>query len=276
VRADLAGRRSGLVDDAAGVSVTAWLIPGPVHAVAALAVLTIAAFRSGRRSRLRRWRWPCALLLALAWIGATPGFAELGLRALEGAPPADHRAATTPPAARDGGALIMVLASGEMHAPTGEAEVRLDIHGVERVRAAVALWRQTGGRLLMTGGPGLGPDDSLAGGMARLAIDLGVPAEAVDRSPGSLTTQQDIACEHELIAAHRGPRWLVTSASHMPRALATARRAGLDLEPWPTDYRQIRRMTWRSWWPDPQAHERAVPVLHEWIGWAVYRLRGWA
>jgi uncharacterized SAM-binding protein YcdF (DUF218 family) len=214
------------------------------------------------------------VLFALAWVAATPGFAELGLRALEGPLPgsSSHDSATP---ARDETTLIVVLASGEMLAPTGQPEARLDIHGVERLRAAVALWRRTGGRLLMTGGPGLGADDSLASRLAELAVDLGVPSQAIDRSPGSRTTREDLLMLRDRIAGRAGPRWLVTSASHMPRALAVAQRAGLGLEPWRADYRQIRQMTWRSWWPDPQAHQRAVPVLHEWIGLWVYRWRGW-
>ena len=35
-----------------------------------------------------------------------------------------------------------------------------------------------------------------------------------------------------------GKRWvLITSAFHMPRAMGAFRKAGLDLEAWPVDYR---------------------------------------
>ncbi len=282
------------------MSLVAWLVPGPVHALVALGALACVAWRrrpslgyaherllvddAGRLTDTEHrersaWRWPLLGLFVVAWMAATPGFAEWGLRALEG--PLPETGPGLPEGvptglARDESTLIVVLASGEMHAPDGRPDVRLDIHGVERLRAGVALWGRTGGRLLLTGGPGTGRDDSIASLMQRLAIDLGVPAAAIDLAPGSRTTYEDLSIAKDRLAKHQGPRWLVTSASHMPRSLAVARKAGLDLQPLRTDYRQIRQLTVWSWLPDPQAQRRLVPVLHEWVGLWIYQLRGWA
>lgn len=267
---------------------THWLVPGPLHLLLALGALLAWSWRpaptlrsalsGGRLAGPRRapasTRMLLAAAFALAWIAATPGFAELALRRLEGSPA--EAAAALADARPDPSALVVVLASGEMTGPDGEPDVRLDIHGVERVRAAVSLWRRTGGRLLVTGGPGFGDRDSLAGAMAALARDLGVPDDAIVRSPGSHTTHQDLLFAAERIRATDGPRWLVTSALHMPRAMAVARAQRLGLRPLPCDYRQIRDMGWRSWWPDAQAARRLQPVLHELLGGVAYRWRGWA
>ena len=58
-------------------------------------------------------------------------------------------------------------------------------------------------------------------------------------------------------------RWLlVTGALHMPRALASFRKAGLHVEPWPIH--------------DDDASELslAASAMHEWIGLIAYRVLG--
>lgn len=262
-----------------------WLIPGPVHFLALLALLTVRAWwprpaslpgPGGRHRRAGPWvRWGLLGALAAAWIAATPGFAELALRRLEG-PPVDVAAAAAAQSP-DPSTVIVVLASGEMSGRGHPVQVRLDIHGTERVRAAVALWQRTGGLLVMAGGPGAGPSDSLAGAMARLAGDLGVPSSSMRLATGSTNTREDLESVLTAVGATSlgGSPWLVTSALHMPRALATAQAIGLTPRPFPCDYRRIRAMRVRTWLPDPQAARRLQPVLHELGGLAVYRWRGW-
>jgi len=70
----------------------------------------------------------------------------------------------------------------------------------------------------------------------------------------------------------------VTSASHMPRALAVFRLAGLPVEPSPTDFR-VRHPLFDGifdFLPDPAALGRTTAAIREMIGLAVYRMRGWA
>jgi uncharacterized SAM-binding protein YcdF (DUF218 family) len=182
--------------------------------------------------------------------------------------------------ARNEATLILVLGSGEMHAPDGRPEVRLNVQALERLQLGVDLWRRTGGRLVLAGGPGPGPEASIAGSMARWARDLGVPAQAFVLVPGSQNTHEDITGAKRLLGEAwtqpGAPRWLVTSAMHMPRALAVARKAGLDdVQPLKADYRQIRNLTWGTWLPDPRAQRRWLPVVHEWVGMCGYRWRGW-
>lgn len=66
-----------------------------------------------------------------------------------------------------------------------------------------------------------------------------------------------------LIAPQLGERWLlVTSAVHMPRAIGSFRKAGLNVEPWPVyDLPANATMSW--------------PIIrHELLGLAAYRLLG--
>ncbi len=83
----------------------------------------------------------------------------------------------------------------------------------------------------------------------------------------SLTQHNDtygnaIFCK-ELIQPGTADRWLlVTSSSHMPRAIGTFHKAGFPIEPWPV-YDHI---------DDPNYHVRIAG--HEWLGLIAYRLLG--
>lgn len=250
------------------MSMMDWLVPGPVHVTALTAALAWIAHRPDGASRLRPWRRVLLAAAALSWAASTPALAEVGLRWLEGPvrPP--------PVVERSEHSLVVALGSGQMHSPGGRTNVRLDVHGWERVHGAVRLWRTSGGRLLVTGGPGRSEADSIAGAMSGLARELGVPGDAIVPVAGTRNTHEDLAAAAAIIQSATGPVWLVTSAIHMPRALAVARRLGLEVRAWPVDYRQLEALAWPSWLPDPQAAERLVPVLHEVVGRLAYRLSG--
>ena len=70
---------------------------------------------------------------------------------------------------------------------------------------------------------------------------------------------------------------LVTSAWHMPRAMACFRAAGFDPVAYPVDYQTGPDTGWRGDWEFRPALnlQRAELAIHEWIGLAVYRVRGW-
>jgi uncharacterized SAM-binding protein YcdF (DUF218 family) len=73
-----------------------------------------------------------------------------------------------------------------------------------------------------------------------------------------------------------GERWLlVTSASHMPRAIAAFRAAGFPVEAYPVNWRT------RGWRDAAQLFGSLAEGLtitdaavHEWVGLAAYRLTG--
>lgn len=63
----------------------------------------------------------------------------------------------------------------------------------------------------------------------------------------------------------------------MPRALASFRKAGLDVAPWPADFRgRYPPVSVFDFLPDASALEITTTAIKEWLGLAVYRLRGWA
>jgi uncharacterized SAM-binding protein YcdF (DUF218 family) len=202
-----------------------WLIPGPLHAVLVGAVLVLWLHRRRGRASVNARRLSL-LALAWLWIGATPALGNLLVQALENRHPAVDIQAPSPGRSTP---VVLVLASGQMFKPDGRISLALDADGWERMLAGIALWRQVGGTLLLAGGPGEGATDSLAHLMRRVALDAGVPEAAIVTAGGGRNTYEDLRSAAARLRSQPpdGVVWLVTSALHMPRAVATTNSLGL-------------------------------------------------
>ena len=73
-----------------------------------------------------------------------------------------------------------------------------------------------------------------------------------------------------------GERWLlVTSAYHMPRAMAAFRAVGFPVEAYPVDWRTRGPMdASRPFSSLAEGLRRTDAAVHEWIGLIAYRLGG--
>jgi len=107
----------------------------------------------------------------------------------------------------------------------------------------------------------------------RLMADLAVPPESFIYEERSRTTYENARYTAELVGTEG--RWLlVTSAFHMPRAMAAFRAQGFQPMPLPVDYR-APGWSWASLRPDATARfAMARIVLNEWVGLVVYRVLG--
>ena len=112
---------------------------------------------------------------------------------------------------------------------------------------------------------------------------FGVPDDAIVIEKRSRNTRQNALFTAE-IAADRGIErvLLTTSTTHMQRAEAAFRRAGLDVIPAVADYRPIppgydagHRPSILSLLPTANSLGRSSRALKEHLGFLVYRLRGW-
>jgi uncharacterized SAM-binding protein YcdF (DUF218 family) len=113
--------------------------------------------------------------------------------------------------------------------------------------------------------------------MAQFLGDLGVPLRAIVLEEHSRSTYENATNCAELMRRHDMNRAiLVTSALHMSRSFEVLRAAGVDVVPAATDFDAIEGpKNVLSWLPNAQALQRSTYALHEWIGIAVYRWRGW-
>lgn len=178
------------------------------------------------------------------------------------------------PAQVDG---VLVL-GGAIETDLSSDRGRPSLNGAaERMTEFAALARRhPRARLVFSGGNGL-----LAGGepeaIAALTLltSLGVPQERLTFEAASRTTWDNAVYSLETLRPRPEENWLlVTSASHMPRAMGAFRRAGWRVVPWPVGYKTRRG---GGWLPDSGFSERLGLLdwaAHEWIGLLAYRALG--
>jgi uncharacterized SAM-binding protein YcdF (DUF218 family) len=147
----------------------------------------------------------------------------------------------------------------------------------ERMTTFVALARQhPQAKLVFTGGVGWLPrdGDTEAAAARRFFSEFGL-AERVMYEDASTNTWENAVLAKRLVDPRPGETWLlVTSALHMPRAVATFRAVGWAVLPWPVAYRTRRHEAWTL---SLELGDRLALLdwaVHEWVGLLAYRLRG--
>lgn len=148
----------------------------------------------------------------------------------------------------------------------------------ERITATAELARRyPNARIIFSGGTGSLFGAALEAPLAVQALAaLGVAADRIVAEEQSRNTVENAVFSRLIADPKPGERWLlVTSAFHMPRAIATFRAAGFPVEAYPVD--------WRTRGPaDATAMFSTLPAglastdtaVHEWIGLLAYRLTG--
>lgn len=117
----------------------------------------------------------------------------------------------------------------------------------ERIRHGVNLFRVGRvPRLLMTGGRGPGDQLTEAAAARDWSLGQGVPEEVILLEEASRTTQENLAFAKPILEREGLRRVLIVSDPlHMRRAIAIARRLGIEAEPSPTP--TSRYVGWGSW-----------------------------
>lgn len=150
--------------------------------------------------------------------------------------------------------------------------------GARVVVAAELAHRYPKARLVYVGGnPNLHSATLSEAGVAEgIFKNLGIPEDRVQLERKSRNTDENVRFFMELVNPNPCERWvLVTSASHIPRSMGLFRKAGLNVEPYPVDWRT-------SGWSDIYAIQ-ANPIsglvltdraTHEWLGLIAYRVTG--
>ncbi len=233
---------------------------------------------------LRRRRGQTAILIAVLLLLILGGnrWVQYGLvHSLESRHPAPDPMPQAP--------VIVVLGGGtRAHVPprafseTNEAGDRL-------LYAAMLYKQGKAPHILVTGGSidWRGPRDPEAEDMASLLTLIGVPQEAIWLESEARNTYENAVYSRELLA-ERGidSILLVTSARHMPRSVRLFERQGLHVIPAPTDY-LTPDLDWENLTapdlrnqiiqllPDAEYLYWTSDAIKEYIGIAVYSLRGW-
>jgi uncharacterized SAM-binding protein YcdF (DUF218 family) len=239
------------------------VIASPMCIVFAIGLLGLLLWRL-RRPRAGLWLGCSALVLL--YLFSIPPVADALLGPLERAyAPLDPSHLQAP-------RYVVVLGSG--FAPRGQVPVTgaLDAHGLARIVEGIrllGLWPEA--RLVVSGGASLG-QDAPARGYELLARELGVDASRLIVLDGARNTTMEAVA---IAARVKGDAFvLVTSAFHMPRAMAEMRRRNLRPTPAPTaqlvdDSRGFRV---GHLLPDASALQRSDFAMHEYLGLLAFRL----
>lgn len=136
------------------------------------------------------------------------------------------------------GDVIVVLGGGASRGtPDLGGEGNLFGGAANRLLTAVRLHRTTGLPILFSGGQVFSDSGNEADIARRQLIELGVPDRDILVENRSLNTEQNAVYTAALLkASGLSHPVLVTSAFHLPRAVREFRLAGIEPEPFPTDY----------------------------------------
>jgi len=149
----------------------------------------------------------------------------------------------------------------------------------ERITAAAALARRyPNARIVFSGGSNAVLADRIA--EAPFAVEeleaLGVAHDRITAEEQSRNTIENAVFSRLIAQPKPGERWLlITSAYHMPRAIAAFRAAGFAVEAYPVDW---RTRGWidaaRPFGSLSEGLRRTDEAAHEWIGLLGSRLTG--
>lgn len=227
---------------------------------------------------VRRGRWRAALSVAcpaalLALVGSTPLAYDVVAAAER--PLADTSIARVAPAD-----VVIALGGGYYVSDHDQGGFAFSGAG-SRVITALELARRGKARQIVLGGsvPIRGRPGLLATGLVQhWAAECGLAPVPVTNL-GFCANTHDEAIRSKALCAERG--WtnilLVTSALHLPRAVAVLNAQGLAVRSFACDFQAFGVPNDHRWSlvPRQEPFDVLALYLHEKIGWWVYRARGW-
>jgi uncharacterized SAM-binding protein YcdF (DUF218 family) len=133
-------------------------------------------------------------------------------------------------------------------------------------------------KVVMTGGgsvltPG---DEREAVAAERLFADFDIAPERLVLEDAALNSEENAQLTRQLLNPQPGEIYLlVTSAFHMPRAVALFRRAGFNVVPWPADYLSGGNESFGFKITQPAENISVSTIaLREWVGLLAYWVTG--
>ncbi len=114
----------------------------------------------------------------------------------------------------------------------------------------------------------------IAGPMGKLAVDIGIPEADIHVFPEPKDTKDEARYVKELVG--RDPFLLVTSASHMYRAVMLFEKQGTRPVPFPTGHlcKDAPGVTPGDFFPDAMVLHKAERAVYEYLGIVWAKLRG--
>lgn len=171
--------------------------------------------------------------------------------------------------------FILVLGHGHVSDPSVPLTSQPTSTAYARILEAIHLKRLNPQAKLVLSGNVSSDPLSCAEMYARIAEFYGIPRRDMILIEDAFDTQDEIDHYGQIIGQHKAA--LVTSASHMPRAMGLIRQAGLAVIPAPTDYlgrEEQRPVPSYGYLPSGRYLIYSETALHEWVGQIWHKLRG--
>ena len=219
---------------------------------------------------LKKW-WPGIVALVVFYLCSISFVSDRLIRLLESRYP-------VVPVADAGPAAAVVVLGGILGPANAEGTVPNWSDSVDRFEAGVAII-QAGrvDRLIFNGARRnwLGRETTEGEELRRLAVARGVAQEKILVTRFIYNTATEASAIAERMKAGRLQRVvLVTTACHMPRAVYLFRKAGVECQPFPVDFRAdpTRPLELLDFVPSAGAWQGTETALRELYGYAFYRL----
>lgn len=249
------------------------LEPGSLSLLLLALVAGAVARRRGERLRQTSRLWIaawCVLYLLLS----LPVVARQLVRTLSSFPPLVSADAVPPDVP-----VVLLAGGGAIYTFGAESVALMNSVTTLRVIEAARVQRLLGASLVIAAGTyagDRGPNGLMPRAMYTGLVGAGVPPERILLEAHSTTTYESAREVHSLLAERGGAAVvLVTSATHMTRAVQAFRKAGLMVYPAPTPALPAgTSSSWRRWVPSWSALTTSAAVLHEYVGLAYYALLG--
>ncbi|MDQ0243658.1 uncharacterized SAM-binding protein YcdF (DUF218 family) [Bacillus fengqiuensis] len=194
--------------------------------ILALLWLSIRLYRQGR------WEGKLLTLVTIGlYVFSTPYVGDRLIHSLE--------ARYEPPEVVQGDVIVMLGGGATSDTPDITGEGHLSGSAANRLLTAARLYHETKLPVIVSGGS-VYSDSGLEAEIAkRQLIDLGVPKENILTETRSLNTKQNALYTKEIMEERKWEHPIVvTSAFHMERAVRNFAQAGLEAQPYPTDYKK--------------------------------------
>ncbi len=223
-------------------------------------------------------KWSTALALSILLLFSNPFFANYLWQLWEWPPAAMKDQKKVP--------LTVVLTGVTLpkQEPTDRVHYR---RGADRMLHTLQLYREGKiERLLISGANSIEWDGTFKNdfsGIKKSFLLAGVPDSVLFVEEKARNTHENATYSKAFVKQHwpsieNNKIRLVTSAFHMRRAKACFEKEGLSIEPFPADFRSTTHLDLepKNIFPEAESFFMVEKIIHEWVGFVVYKALGYA
>ena len=161
---------------------------------------------------------------------------------------------------------VMVLGGAHVNDPARSNISQLSGESLHRIIEGIRIWQAQPDSILIVSGYDGNTDLSHAELLASTAMQLGVPKDKIIKLTQPKDTQGEALAARSIIESR--PFVLVSSSSHLPRAIQNFNDLGLNPIPAPAYYLAANTINqpWHYWRPKAHYLYQSERFWHEWLG----------